>query len=46
MFYKPLVHDFVSKYKYTFIGYVLLIVIFFPIEGLYCQRYMEKCLKK
>ena len=46
MFYKPLVHDFVSKYKYTFIGYVLLIVIFFPIEGIVLLKVYGKVFEK
>ena len=46
MFYKPLVHDFVSKYKYTFIGYVLLIVIFFPIEGIVLPKVYGKVFEK
>lgn len=46
MFYKPLVQDFVSKYKYTFIGYVLLIVIFFPIEGVVLPKVYGKVFEK
>ena len=46
MFYKPLVQDFVSKYKYTFIGYVLLIVIFFPIEGIVLPKVYGKVFEK
>ena len=46
MFYKPLVHDFVSKYKYTFIGYVLLIIIFFPIEGIVLPKVYGKVFEK
>ena len=46
MFYKPLVQDFISKYKYTFIGYVLLIVIFFPIEGVVLPKVYGKVFEK
>lgn len=46
MFYKPLVQDFVSKHKYTFIGYVLLIVIFFPIEGIVLPKVYGKVFEK
>lgn len=46
MFYKPLVQDFITKYKYTFIGYVLLIVIFFPIEGIVLPKVYGKVFEK
>ena len=46
MFYKPLVQDFVTKYKYTFIGYVLLIVLFFPIEGIVLPKVYGKVFEK
>lgn len=46
MFYKPLVQDFVSKHKYTFIGYVLLIVVFFPIEGIVLPKVYGKVFEK
>lgn len=46
MFYKPLVQDFVSKYKNIFIGYVLLIVIFFPIEGVVLPKVYGKVFEK
>lgn len=46
MFYKPLVQDFVTKYKYTFTGYILLIVIFFPIEGIVLPKVYGKVFEK
>lgn len=46
MFYKPLVQDFITKYRYTFIGYVLLIVIFFPIEGIVLPKVYGKVFEK
>ena len=46
MFYKPLVQDFASKYKYTFIGYILLIVLFFPIEGIVLPKVYGKVFDK
>ena len=46
MFYKPLVQDFVTKYKYRFIGYVLLIVLFFPIEGIVLPKVYGKVFEK
>lgn len=46
MFYKPLVQDFIAKYKYTFIGYVILIVIFFPIEGIVLPKVYGKVFEK
>lgn len=46
MFYKPLVQDFAFKYKYTFIGYILLIVLFFPIEGIVLPKVYGKVFDK
>ena len=42
MLFKPLVLDFITKYKTTFIFYVLLIVIFFPIEGIVLPKVYGK----
>jgi len=42
MLFKPLVLDFITKYKTTFIFYVLLVVIFFPIEGIVLPKVYGK----
>jgi ABC-type multidrug transport system fused ATPase/permease subunit len=46
MIYKLLVQDFVGQHKWEFITYILLIVLFFPIEGILLPKVYGQMFEK
>ena len=46
MIYKILVQDFVGEHKWEFITYILLIVLFFPIEGILLPKIYGQMFEK